>query len=109
MCLGRPKKILQASEVEKLRKIQVRFTVKLRNFYQYFYVKKIFFNFPSYYQIEISYDDKRWCVRKLESYKQMMTTVMSGGWMNFSVLGMRVKLESVEKFLDKMKGRGCHE
>ena len=46
---------------------------------------------------------------KLESYKQMMATVMSGGWMNFSVLGMRVKLESTEKFLDKMKGRGCHE
>ena len=42
MCLGRPKKFLQASEVEKLRKIQVRFTVKLRNFYQYFYVKKYF-------------------------------------------------------------------
>ena len=48
-------------------------------------------------------------IEKLESYKQMMATVMSGGWMNFSVLGMRVKLESVEKFLDKMKGRGCHE
>ena len=64
MCLGRPKKFLQASEVEKSRKIQVTSTVKLRSFYQYFYVKKIFFNFPSYYQIEISYDDKRWCFRK---------------------------------------------
>ena len=63
-------KILQASEVEKLRKIQVRFKFKLRNFYQYFYVKNFFFNFPSYYQIEISYDDKRWCVRKLQSSKQ---------------------------------------
>ena len=73
------------------------------------FMLKNIFNFPSYYQIEISYDDKRWCVRKLESYKQMMTTVMSGGWMNFLVLGMRVKLESVEKFLDKMKERGCHE
>ena len=41
-------------------------------------------------------------IEKLESYKQMMATVMSGGWMNFSVLGMRVKLESVEKFLDKI-------
>ena len=48
-------------------------------------------------------------IEKLESYKRMMATVMSGGWMNFSVLGMRVKLESVEKFLDRMKGRGCHE
>ena len=37
-------------------------------------------------------------IEKLESYKQMMATVISGGWMNFSVLGMRVKLESVEKF-----------
>ena len=42
MCLVLPKKFLQASEVEKSRKIQVRFTVKLRNFYQYFYVKKSF-------------------------------------------------------------------
>ena len=48
-------------------------------------------------------------IEKLESYKQMMVTIISGGWMNFSVLGMRVKLESVEKFLDKMKRRGCHE
>ena len=48
-------------------------------------------------------------IEKLESYKQMMATVMSEGWVNFSVLGMRVKLESLEKFLDKMKRRGCYE
>ena len=46
-------------------------------------------------------------IEKLESYKQMMATVMSGGWMNFSVLGMRVKIESVEKFSKMLNFQIC--
>ena len=46
-------------------------------------------------------------IEKLESYKQMMATVMSGGWMNFSVLGMRVKSESVEKFSKMLNFQIC--
>ena len=110
MCLGRPKKFLQASEVEKLRKIQVRFTVKLRNLYQYFYVKKYFSIF--HHIIRLRYRTMT-NVGAFESCR--VTNKINddhshvGGWMNFSVMGMRVKLESVEKFLDKMRGRGCHE
>ena len=46
-------------------------------------------------------------IEKLESYKQMMATVISGGWMNFSVLGMRVKSESVEKFSKMLNFQIC--
>ena len=46
-------------------------------------------------------------IEKLESYKQMMATVMSEGWVNFSVLGMRVKLESVEKFSKMLNFQIC--
>ena len=45
-------------------------------------------------------------IGKLNSYKQTRATVTSGRYINFSILDMRVKLESVEKFLDKVKGCG---
>ena len=122
MCLGRPKKFLQASEVEKSRKIQVTSTVKLRSFYQYFYVKKYFSIFHHIirlryrtmtnvgaFESHVKTNFSMLYIENLKNYKQIMTTIVSGGWMNFSNLGMRVKLESLEKFLDKMKRRGCHE
>ena len=82
MCLRHLKKFLQASQLEKLRKMQVASTVKLRNFYQDFCVKTHLSIFP--HKIRLRYRTIKtnfimFYTEKLESYKQTTATVMSEG------------------------------